>query len=614
MRYIHRKKTALAGFCVMVLSSVILLAFINTDNSSSQASGGDCIGTSLTAHTTGSEISTTLYGLSEVDIALPTSDVTQVGSITIFANNQRIGRAQPAGMNLWNFKWATSLWPSGMVNLSAKVFYPDHSCLVRATYPINVINNQLTILDAIATPNSWEGLINSSNQVFIVKSVLVPNPLSSFDPSPYSIYEWSMMFPNIGNIFIPTNTFLDNTKVSFSSGQTPGDNILSTKIIYGGGQKTINIPIKVNSPPTAQKTEVSGGATPTSTPTVTAKPTATTTPIPTPTSLTTATQITSSQLQVSPITQNCIENELTAERYITIDNGTTRPTASELTKIADCFATSKYVLPSNFSPIDPSNIKNLEVENTTSVNKLENITKKYSSGDKQTLKITGKAKANSIVIVYVYSDPLVITTSTDGDGNWQYTLEDPLEPGSHEVYAIVDKGDGLYKRSDPLAFFISTAGASANNPNGLSLKLGEPPTSTPTQSKNGLIFYIVGSIAALAVALTGLFIIIKVRNKRRASKESTTPIIDSAPVASANSTPIAPVQETTPAVPNTNTTNYAAVNEGVETNIEQPTFNTESKPTESPESPKSSVSSEPSEYSNPQTEYHENNNEGQLEQ
>ena len=171
-------------------------------------------------------------------------------------------------------------------------------------------------------------------------------------------------------------------------------------------------------------------------------------------------------------------------------------------------------MPSNFSPINPLAIKDLTVEETATVSKLENVTKKDDSGDIQTLKISGKAEPNSIVIAYIYSDPLIITTSTDSDGNWQYTLEDPLEPGKHEVYAIVNRGDGTYKRSNPMSFLISTAGASAVNPNGLSLNLGETPTVTPIQSINGLIGYIVGSVIALIAVFTGLYLIIRSRRKR----------------------------------------------------------------------------------------------------
>lgn len=520
MRKTYYNKTAFAWLSVTVAISAALLAFLNTNLSSSQAMAYECGSLSMNVTTPtgsgGGVITTALSG--EADINITTPSAPHISQIIILANDKQIGQAQPSGTNNWLFKWATSLWPAGgnrTVTLTAKAIYADHTCPIISTMnPYYITTQQTSVLNLIASPSAWDGNINAS-QVFAVNSFTDPisNPAGSFDINPYGIYTWTQ--PTIGTLFNVTNTFLDKTHMNYSSGLIAGNGEITVKVIYGGVEKTIPIPITVK-PLSTNATTQGGTVTETPSPIVTdtaKKAPALTTAT---TSVTTATQVTSSQVQVSAIAKSCIEAEITAERYAAIISNKSRPTAEEITKISNCFATSKYILPSSFSPIDPLKIENVTTDSAVaSINKLENVTKTDNSVNKEVLKISGKAKPNTTVIIYVYSDPLVITTTSDEDGNWQYTLEDPLEPGKHEVYAVVNKGDGSYKRSDPLSFLISTVGATAGNPNGLSLKLNGTPTASATQSNSNLIYYVIGTICALAVALISLFIAIRIHLKHR---------------------------------------------------------------------------------------------------
>jgi hypothetical protein len=535
MLYILNRKTVIAVFGISIVFTALLLTFINVNRSSSQTVANDCSALSMNVtNYDGTVPSTMLSGVVNVSINLPSTP--QVNDITIFANDKPIGLAKPStsSTNKWLFEWATSMWPNHTTAiLKAKVVYSDHYCMVANTTPnyyyISYDQTQATSLKVTAQPSSWEGYTNSNQLITVASSILpAPSPSSPLqDVSQYSIYKWSL-YNAIGNLFNVTNTYLSNTQKTYSSGQIAGTNVITVNVVYGGAETPITIPITVKPLTTDIPYTTTPTTTTTSTSTDTTNTTTTTTPTTTSTNITTATQVTSSQVQVSTITKSCVETEITTERYTAINSGASRPTAEELTKIANCFATSKYILPSNFSPIDPLQINSLAIQGTASVNKPENVTKKDDSGDRLTLKITGKAKPKSIVVVYIYSDPLVITTSTDSDGNWQYTLEDPLEPGTHEIYAVVNKGDGTYERSNPMSFFISTVGASAVNPKGLSLTLGEMPTASPAQSKNSLIYYVAGSAVVIIVALVGLFVTVISRKKHFAettvvNNESTQP-------------------------------------------------------------------------------------------
>ena len=534
MRLIKKMTSFPVIIGIVVIAVSLSLLIINRSSSQTASTSVSCSGFSMTVLPLASGTSTILTGNSIVNINPPASNnsqsISQIimsASTTNTASNQSkvIGQAMPSGRNsTWNFKWATTLWlfTTSYVNLSAKVFFSglSGSCTVSSSsYFIN--NSQLATMTATLIGPTDPVPVNSTSD-YSVNSTISSDLISSSELLQYSIIDWSES-TNIGNLSIAPNTFPNNAMRTFHSGLVPGVNTISANVIYGGAITTPTRSVTVKSletPNITNSTTSSPNPIATNAPTTsTTTPTTDSTPSTLPTSVSsdtaTITQITSSQVQVAPATKSCVEEVLTTNRYTEINSGVSRPTASESTNIATCFAPSKYILPSNFSPVDPVKVSDLEASDIVSVNNLENVTIKVDSKDKQTLKITGKTTPNSTVILYIYSDPLIITTKSDGDGNWQYTIEDPLEPGKHEVYAIVDNGDGVYKRSDPMSFLISTASASATNPNSLGLTLSEPPKKTPTQSNTNLIVYIVGSIAVLIVAFAGLYLIVRTHHKHK---------------------------------------------------------------------------------------------------
>lgn len=527
---------------IIVIAVSLSLLIINRSLSIGTTDTVSCSNFSIKVlpQVSGTTTSSLLSGLANIGIEVPTNNQQRISQIIISASdnntvtnqNKVIGQAVPSSTTaMWNFKWVTPLWlPTSMtpnyssVKLSAEVFFSgvSDSCTVVSS-PYYIRNTQSTSM-TVTLSGSTDPIQVGSTSIYSVESKINDDSISSSEISMYSIIDWSES-TDIGNLSITPNTFPDNTKRTFNSGQVSGSNNISVTVTYGGAIVSQSKPVTVKPADTVSNN--TNSTTSSSDPAATnAKPTApiassaadsgsTTSSASASTEIATTMQLTSSQVQVPPATKSCVEEILTTKRYTEINSGGSRPTADESTKIATCFAPSKYVLPSNFSPVDPAKVSDLESSDIVSVSNLENVTIKVDSKDKQTLKITGKTTPNSTVILYVYSDPLVITTKSDGDGNWQYTIEDPLEPGKHEVYAIVDNGDGVYKRSDPMSFLISTASASAVNPNGMSLTLSEPPKKTPTQSNTNLIVYIAGSIAVLIVAFAGLYLIVRSHHKHK---------------------------------------------------------------------------------------------------
>lgn len=526
------KKISTFPFIVIgIIVFAVSLSFLIINQSSSvtvNVTGTSCPSSySILASSSasGTTLNSKSSGLVDVDIKVPTTSTQSIEKIIMSASNRGatntvtqktvIGQAAVTSSG-WNFKWATSLWSTGSsyVNLSAEVYLLGaRTCTINSSTNSNYFtgsNSRSTMTVMLLGPK--EPVFVGSTSNYSVTSTINDTSISASDLSQYRIIEWTKA-SDIGYFTDISSKYPSDTQRTFNSGQVPGNNTVSVKVIYGGTEAKASTPITVKPLETTPSNVNSATSTTTTAPTTNSGTAVTSSSASSETA--TTTQLSSSQVQITPVTKSCVEEVLTTKRYTEINSGASRPTAIELSKIATCFAPSKYILPSNFSPIDPVKVNNLQVSDNISVSNLENVTTKVDSKDKQTLKITGKTTPNSTVIIYVYSDPLVITTKSDNEGNWQYSIEDPLEPGKHEVYAIVDNGDGVYKRSDPMSFLISTASATATNPNGLSLTLSEPPKKTPTQSSSNLIIYVAGSIAVLVVALICLYMIFRSHHKHK---------------------------------------------------------------------------------------------------
>ncbi len=89
--------------------------------------------------------------------------------------------------------------------------------------------------------------------------------------------------------------------------------------------------------------------------------------------------------------------------------------------------------------------------------KIENYSPRLG---KNNLIITGNGPANTTLKLYIYSDPIVVTTKTDASGNFTYTLDKDLLDGKHEVYVTINDDTGkITEQSAPLSFFVRRAQA-----------------------------------------------------------------------------------------------------------------------------------------------------------
>lgn len=138
---------------------------------------------------------------------------------------------------------------------------------------------------------------------------------------------------------------------------------------------------------------------------------------------------------------------------------------------------------------------------------------------------SGKGRPDSTIILYIYSDPIVVTVKTDTEGNWSYTLKRPLASGDHTVYAAEVLEEGKVGEMVQVASFIVPALAAEEQPQIGKEKLGFPEIKVPVaKRKEKRFIFEYALIAALLISGIGFLILgiapdilerLRQRSKRR---------------------------------------------------------------------------------------------------
>lgn len=485
----------LFGGLVMIGSS---LGFAVIQKQSLAQTTTICPGGNVFMYQSGGTTNNIINGIGVVSVGLPTSMTETPGKVFITLDGQVVGQARPESGS--TYQWIMQI-PASVLDprstgyqLKAIIKYATFQCEVTASSPTPPILPTTTSgLLLQLNPTMLELPVN--NQAIVYADISVLNTTVSF--SQYAIFDWATESRG-------TVASAQNKQATFFSGPSVGDGRIKVVSKYGLRQQQAFISTKIVSTDSPIQTQTSPDSGTTS---GTSSQSGTST---NPVSDTTAESTTESQntnttpiqptasLQTNSATKECAESVLGQERFLAINAGQSRPTLEELNTLKACFARTNYILPSNFAPVAPTSVSTLPTGTNVKIAELKNDKKQVGELQKDVIRMTGTAKPNSTVIIYVFSEPLVLTTTADENGGWVYELENPLESGDHTMYAVVDRGDGVYEKTDPLAFVIGTAEASAENPAGLSLVLKE--TETAKDSMLSTFMYI-GSTAILLAAI-----------------------------------------------------------------------------------------------------------------
>lgn len=332
---------------------------------------------------------------------------------------------------------------------------------------INVRNNSTVSaspaksLEVAASLQQWTGPTNVPFEV-VMKTTLVSGTSRS-DVTGQSSYEWSVT----RGVLTP-----QGYRASVNSGPSSGDGTIRVKVSYSGMTKEVNIPMKVQS-----STESS--TYPTATTSGQTTTTTTTKPVAAADQPATVDEAEETGLFQTALSKNgqgdaelerCLSHTLGEKEYQERIKKQPRLGFREIARTEQCFARRKLVVPVNLAPIEPTKVKELPESDDVELKDFQTVTR----NGKQALEITGTAKPNQMVIIYIFSEPLVLVTKADDDGKWTYILEDPMEPGEHEAYVTVEgETEDSAVRSGGFGFAIAAAPKSNLNPLGLSFAVQE---------------------------------------------------------------------------------------------------------------------------------------------
>jgi hypothetical protein len=100
--------------------------------------------------------------------------------------------------------------------------------------------------------------------------------------------------------------------------------------------------------------------------------------------------------------------------------------------------------------------------------------------------------------------PIIVTVTTDENGNWVYDLDKTLVDGKHEVYVAINDDEGkIVAQSVPTLFFVEEAQA-VSMEEYMNL---EDSSSVRDKAKDMMISYIFGGLGLVLILIVGILIV-----------------------------------------------------------------------------------------------------------
>jgi len=436
-----------------------------------------------------------------------------------------LGRGKKDNINnQWFMPWNTLYSQPGQHGLTAVIHGNGNTECTTEPILVNVNNPHIEPLQANMSHPSWNGLTNTPVDFIIDYQETAPYGTANL--SEFAVVNWSAI--SRGSVSGELGSV-----GHFSSGPDGGNGTVRAIIKYGGQSLTLDSHVMITSPyvtttspydtttsPYDTTTNTSGGTN--SSTTGTEKPTSlpsdpnsgsqntqTTNHAGTTAQLIKPAEVAALIIKSEDPVDKCVVEKIGEENIQYWKEKNRSPNSDEFHKFLSCFKDQKFVIPSVLAPVPPNKVVSTVESSLVKLSKPTNEDKAIpdSNKKKKVLVFSGTTTPNTNVLFYVFSEPLVLATTSDSNGVWTYTLEDPLASGEHEVYALVEKGNGEYERSGVEKFVIGKAEASDANPNGYSLGLISEPTITASnRTANLFIAATIGMVTFISVILFSFWI------------------------------------------------------------------------------------------------------------
>lgn len=130
----------------------------------------------------------------------------------------------------------------------------------------------------------------------------------------------------------------------------------------------------------------------------------------------------------------------------------------------------------------------------------------------ESLTIRGTALPNSLVTIYIFSNPIVITTETDAEGKWEHALGRELENGEHTAYITTTDNKGrMLAKGEPVLLSKSAQAAA------IGVLVAQPASTDVDTFFDEYSFLILLLLFLAGVAVT---ISLIVKTRQEAAKEN----------------------------------------------------------------------------------------------
>lgn len=129
---------------------------------------------------------------------------------------------------------------------------------------------------------------------------------------------------------------------------------------------------------------------------------------------------------------------------------------------------------------------------------VEEITEKHTTIPRIVLE--GRAPPGTVVELYLYSSaPIVVTLTTDENGVWRYTLDQPLAEGEHRAYTVVKLAGREPVRSAAFEFAVARAAPPGAREAGLIVAGTDTPAPSRTYLRLSVLVVTISTLAALGL-------------------------------------------------------------------------------------------------------------------
>lgn len=208
--------------------------------------------------------------------------------------------------------------------------------------------------------------------------------------------------------------------------------------------------------------------------------------------------------------KSCLSEALGEVRAKEITVNHAQPTEAEKAKAQNCFA---QVQPEQevLMPAPSEQIPFIAV--SAAENKINKVSARLRESQ-TTLEIRGSTIPNANVDIYLFSDPIVVSTKSDANGDWYYELSYHLPEGDHQAYSVVYHPDKGLVKSDVMEFSIAAA-AAADEVDTTGNLLAPQFQVTQKTNSQGVKEYMIGGVVVTLSAVGLLLVIFYLWDMRR---------------------------------------------------------------------------------------------------